>query len=122
MVDKDIRFVQNQNSIVRFEPEVEINLYRIVQEALNNAIKYSEATMILVQITNSDQMMSIKIEDNGKGFVKEQASGKNNDKLGGNGFENMKERAKFINARVFIRSSYGAGTTITVNIPINSTI
>lgn len=123
LTEKKIHFVQKDIKVIRFDPQIEINLYRIVQEGLNNAIKYSNASVIVVQISISEQMMSIKIEDNGQGFASAtKSSAESEGRLGGNGFENMKERAKFINARLFIRSKMGVGTTITINVPINENI
>ena len=46
----------------------EINIYRITQEAINNAIKYADSTHILVSLSHSENILSIVIDDNGKGF------------------------------------------------------
>ncbi len=54
----------------RLDPSVEIVVYRIVQELLNNAVKHSGATIILAQVMRNDDSLSITVEDNGKGFNK----------------------------------------------------
>ena len=99
----------------RFDPATEINLYRVVQEAVNNALKYSNSSVILIKISRSDEMLSITIIDDGDGFDITMAD---KHKAGsGKGITNMKERASMINARIFISSELGTGTKITINIP-----
>ncbi|MBO2544913.1 type IV pili methyl-accepting chemotaxis transducer N-terminal domain-containing protein [Salegentibacter sp. BDJ18] len=95
----------------------EINLYRITQEAVNNAIKYAESTHIIVSVSHSKEILSISIEDNGKGFDQESiASEKSGNR--GMGLTFMKERVKFIDSRLFINSSPGEGTRVTLNLPL----
>ena len=95
----------------------EINLYRITQEAVNNAIKYAESTHIIVSVSHSKEILSISIEDNGKGFDPESiASEKSGNR--GMGLTFMKERVKFIDSRLFINSSPGESTRVTLNLPL----
>ncbi|WP_426431062.1 tetratricopeptide repeat-containing sensor histidine kinase [Winogradskyella sp. HB-48] len=84
-----------------------MNIYRIIQEAINNAVKYAEASSINVNILKVHDKMLIKIKDDGKGFDEK------NVKLG-NGLNNMKKRADEINAQCSISSKLGEGTTITI--------
>ena len=101
----------------RLDSLAEINIYRITQEAINNAIKYAESTHILVSLSNSDELLSIVIDDNGKGFDPAKVKHvKNGD--GGMGMTFMKERIKYINGRIFINSEIGKGTRVTLNIPL----
>jgi signal transduction histidine kinase/ligand-binding sensor domain-containing protein len=95
--------------------EAEINLYRIVQESLNNIVKHSEATAASVLIKQHSGSVQIKIQDNGKGFVKgPEAVPKS---LGrGLGLTGMVERAKMLGARHEIRSATGQGTTIIIEL------
>ncbi|MCB0645534.1 MAG: type IV pili methyl-accepting chemotaxis transducer N-terminal domain-containing protein [Saprospiraceae bacterium] len=103
---------------LRFDPALEINLYRIVQEAVNNALKYSHASIILIKISRSEDMLSIAIIDDGSGFDLNMA---NKHVAGsGKGITNMKERASMINARLFISSEIGTGTKITINLPLSN--
>ena len=101
----------------RLDSLAEINIYRITQEAINNAIKYADSTHILVSISNSDELLSIVIDDNGKGFdplkVKNVKNGE-----GGMGMTFMKERIKYINGRLFLNSDVNKGTRVTLNIPL----
>ncbi len=102
----------------RLDSLSEINIYRIVQEAINNAIKYAESTHIIVSLSHSKTMLSIVIDDNGKGFnpnkVKKVKTGD-----GGMGMTFMQERIKYIDGRLFLTSEAGKGTRVTLNIPLN---
>lgn len=101
----------------RLDSLVEINIYRIVQEAINNAIKYAESTHILVSLSHSENILSIVIDDNGKGFDPSKVKRvKNGD--GGMGMTFMKERIKYIDGRLFLNSEIGKGTRVTLNIPL----
>ncbi|AXP82852.1 Signal transduction histidine-protein kinase/phosphatase DegS [Mariniflexile rhizosphaerae] len=101
----------------RLDSLVEINIYRIVQEAINNAIKYADSTHILVSLSHSENILSIVIDDNGKGFDPNKVKNvKNGD--GGMGMTFMRERIKYIDGRLFLNSEIGKGTRVTLNIPI----
>jgi signal transduction histidine kinase len=84
-----------------------MNIYRIIQEAINNAIKYAEASMIKVDILKQDKNIQFKITDNGKGFEK-------NNLKQGNGLNNMKKRAKEIGADIDIDSQLNKGTEVLI--------
>ena len=101
----------------RLDSLAEINIYRITQEAINNAIKYANSTHIIVSITNSDNMLSILIDDNGKGFDPGKVKNIKNGE-GGMGMTFMRERIKYIDGRLFLNSEVGKGTRVTLNIPI----
>lgn len=101
----------------RLDSLAEINIYRIAQEAINNAIKYADSTHILVSISHSEEILSIVIDDNGKGFDPSKVKNiKNGD--GGMGLTFMKERIKYINGRLFLNSELNKGTRVTLNIPL----
>lgn len=103
-------FSQRMNSLI------EINIYRITQEAINNAIKYADSTHIIVTVSHSSSILSITIDDNGKGFDMKNVKTRNGD--GGMGMTFMRERIKYINGRLFINSEPGKGTRVTLNIPL----
>ena len=98
----------------RFDSLVETNLYRVVQEAVNNSLKYAEANYILISISHSEQVLSIVVDDDGKGFDVEKLLAEK--KEAGMGLFFMKERINYINGRIFINSSKNNGTRITINI------
>ena len=117
LTEKNIVFLNKSNFNQRLDSLTEINIYRIIQEAINNAIKYANSTHIIVSLSHSENILSIVIDDNGKGFdTKKIKNSKNAD--GGMGMTFMKERIKYINGRFFLNSTIGIGTRVTINIPI----
>ena len=92
----------------------EINLYRIVQESLNNIVKHSDATAASLRITRGARHVSIQIQDNGKGFDRAaQAAG-----AGGFGLTGIAERARILGGKETIRSAPHEGTTIILEIAL----
>ncbi|CAM1358083.1 PAS domain-containing sensor histidine kinase [Tenacibaculum xiamenense] len=114
--DKEVVFYNKTNFDMRLDSLVEINIYRVVQEAVNNAIKYAGSSHIIVAVSHSEKLLSIIIDDNGTGFNTDEVKGKNVSE--GMGMIFMKERMKYVNGRIFINSSKENGTRITLNIPI----
>ena len=115
--NKKIEFYNKTNFNKRLDSLIEINIYRITQEAINNAIKYAESSHIVVSLSHSDTLLSIIIDDNGIGFKQEDLE-KAKKGPGGMGMMFMKERMSYINGRFFVTSSPTDGTRITLNIPI----
>ncbi|MBI3759936.1 MAG: hypothetical protein HY269_09320 [Deltaproteobacteria bacterium] len=97
--------------------EGEINLYRIVQESLNNIIRHAQATAARVTIKRRFQSLEVQIQDNGQGFVVG-ASNQHEPGKGGFGLLGLVERARILGAQPLIQSAPGAGTTITLQIPL----
>jgi PAS domain S-box-containing protein len=106
----------NLSSIKRLNKTTEINLYRIVQEGLNNAIKYAEADEVRIILSNNDESLNLTIADNGKGFnSKIGANGKPSGS--GNGIVNIQERTSLINGEFKIETAPGMGTKIFIKVP-----
>ncbi|MDX6745388.1 type IV pili methyl-accepting chemotaxis transducer N-terminal domain-containing protein [Polaribacter sp. PL03] len=117
LTGKEILFYNKTGFNERLDSLVEINIYRIVQEAINNAIKYADSSHILVSLSHSKNILSIVIDDDGQGFEPSKVKKvKNGD--GGMGMTFMKERIKYIEGRLFLNSELGKGTRVTLNIPI----
>jgi two-component system, NarL family, sensor kinase len=94
----------------------EISLYRVVQEWINNVVKYSMATVIEVQLVGYEEEITITIEDNGNGF---DASSLMNS--AGNGWKNITSRVNLIKGMVDVDTNpLRAGTTLIIRIPIQS--
>jgi signal transduction histidine kinase len=95
---------------------VELNTYRIFQEALNNALKYSLAQQITITLKlHAEKGLSLRISDNGTGFNREtkpQGSGM--------GLTSVETRAQLIGAQLKVDSQPGRGTTIMLEIPNTS--
>jgi two-component system sensor histidine kinase UhpB len=108
---------QRQGTEVRLNPNVELALYRMAQEALNNVGKHAEATQANLNISFTSQQVTLQVIDNGKGFdvpksPAEFAPG------GHFGLLGLYERAELIGARLEIFSSPGQGSRITVYAPV----
>ncbi len=105
-IDNTIKWDRISNSL-------KINLYRIVQEALQNINKYAKASTIEVSLTQKDGHINLSISDNGIGFAVEKKSR-------GIGLQNMVSRANECEGVFDIRSKKGKGTTISIEFPIES--
>ncbi len=93
-----------------------LNIYRIIQEAVNNAIKHSGAKEIRVHTSVTGNKASVVISDNGKGF---EFSGLNgNNSKAGIGLKNIQNRVIFLGGQLNIYSQKGKGTQIVAEIPI----
>ncbi len=92
----------------------EINIYRIVQESINNIIKHSNAENALVEIKRSDKSILITIKDNGIGFDPTKLKRKA-EVLG---LVGLKERTQLLDGEISINSKIGDGTTIRISIPL----
>ena len=119
----------------RLLPEIETNVYRIAQEALNNIAKYADATRVAVLLTLNDKELSLIVEDDGRGFdTSATARSKNGHgsrshrtangsggaatrSQGGLGLSGMQERAALLGGSVQIESTLAQGTTVYVRIP-----
>ena len=99
---------------VELPENVQINLYRITQEALNNAIRHGQPDTINVQLIYSMGEILLTIEDDGVGF---DVHGK---EAGGLGLRSMKTRVGAMSANLDIISNLGRGTIVSVVVPINS--
>jgi signal transduction histidine kinase len=93
-------------STQRLRPDVEAELLRITQEAMNNAVRHSEATLIEVQCTVAPPLAEITIADDGRGIL-----GRREDS---HGLEIMAERARLVEARFTVQRREPRGTVISV--------
>ncbi|GAB5474363.1 MAG: hypothetical protein Mars2KO_24620 [Maribacter sp.] len=91
--------------------DIKINLYRIIQESLQNAVKHAQCTHIDLQLTADTATVGVRITDNGKGFVVKK--GKK-----GIGMRNIASRTTKVNGTWNIESVIGNGTTVSLTIPI----
>ncbi|MCB0435722.1 MAG: sensor histidine kinase [Flavobacteriaceae bacterium] len=84
-----------------------MNIYRVIQEAINNSIKHANATKIDIDVTLTDTSLKLKIRDNGKGFELDK-------ERKGNGISNMKSRVSDLGGKIDFKSFLGEGTEISV--------
>jgi two-component system, NarL family, sensor kinase len=98
----------------RLNQSVEVNVYRIIQEWINNVIKYSGAKNLTIQLTGYENEINIIIEDNGNGFEKEKLM-----KSKGWGWKNIQSRLEAINGILEIDTRAGVpGTSFIIDLPI----
>lgn len=86
-------------------------IYRIIQESLNNCMKYSKANKVVLELHVKEGFLTLNIMDDGVGFDQREV-------IQGNGLRNIKERVRSCNGIVRIASAYGYGTRIFINIPL----
>lgn len=91
-------------------PRYILNIYRILQEAITNVIRHSEATGMMIALHEDANRLYLRITDNGKGYDPDNAKA-------GRGLYNMKRRARALNAE-FEQTSSASGTTICLNFPM----
>ncbi len=92
--------------------KLNIYIYRIIQEALNNTIKHANATNFEVKLSEKQNQIKLTIIDDGVGFDK------NNKSCSGNGILNMKERVNLLSGQFAIEADKGNGVKIKISIPL----
>jgi len=92
---------------------VALCLYRVAQEALRNVARHAGSPLASVRVVGNDRELVLSVRDRGVGF---DVSAR---RKSGLGLESMRERARLIRARLTVRSRPGAGTQITVRVPLH---
>lgn len=100
-------------------------MYRIVQEAITNAVKHAEPTRVVVSLESDQRSVHVTITDNGHGMAAATAAGRGTFRAAeppspqtrGMGLSAMRERAELIDARLAVRSAPGEGTTVDLRVP-----
>ena len=120
--------IQEQNGIkinlsikgedLRFTPQIEITLFRILQEALNNVVKHSGATTVNIKFAANDHQVRMSISDNGTGLKEVKLNLPQSETC--LGLVSIQERALLLNGTCTIDSWPGQGTRIKITIPINN--
>ncbi|HTG56164.1 MAG TPA: ATP-binding protein, partial [Niabella sp.] len=100
-------------SKIQLEQTVAVTIYRIVQELINNTIKHAAAQTAIVQLSITDHILSVTVEDDGKGFdtttLKQSA---------GIGWSNIENRIIFLNGKLDIQSVNNKGTSVLIELPL----
>jgi two-component system, NarL family, sensor histidine kinase DegS len=120
--DIELTYQSDADTPLRLPQKIENNVFRIIQEAINNAIKYSSATRIDVSLQHSDNLVVITVKDNGKGFDEKLVEKRSVNIESGRGFFNMYERTEYINGSLDVKSEPGKGTTIVLTVPVKTLI
>lgn len=95
----------------KLSPQVQLQYYRVAEEALNNALKHAAATTVRVHIHADENTVAMEIDDNGKGFDLQATASS-----GGMGLIGMRERIENLGGHLSIDTSPGKGTVIRVHI------
>jgi PAS domain S-box-containing protein len=109
----DINFTVSESFLRRFPEFVELNIYRIVQEALSNVARHSNAKSVTVALEFGERMVAVTIADDGNGQARECAHGM--------GLADMRERTELLGGTFRLQTKPGHGTTIRIEIPIQET-
>ena len=110
-LDIHTEFINYRNSL---SEEKQLIIYRIIQELVNNAIKHADASEIIIQVSQEENVLNLTVEDNGKGF---DHKGLNVKKTAG--FHNIESRVQFLKGTMNIISELNIGTSIELQIPIH---
>lgn len=103
-----------QNPPIALPEAVEINLLRIAQESVMNAVKYAQASQLRVELTFNDQTVRLQVQDNGQGFDLQQRLGK------GFGLVGIRERVEELRGQLTIVTQPGAGTAVQVVVVVQA--
>lgn len=102
-----------ENMEERMGSNMETILYRIIQECVNNVIKHADATKLDISIIKDEKLLTVTIEDNGKGF-----DPMNKDRFQGIGLKNIHTRVEYLKGTIDIDSAPGRGTVISLLVPL----
>jgi two-component system, NarL family, sensor kinase len=106
-------------SAVSLPPAVEVGLYRIAQEALQNALRHASAARVLLRLETSAEQARLTVQDDGRGFAFEGGAGATTAARSGRfGLIGMRERARLLGGSFQVASSPGAGTRVTAEVPL----
>ena len=107
-----IHVAVDDNSDMELDAEQKLMVYRIVQEQLNNCIKYAEASLIRIEVRVKDRQASVQVKDNGKGFDP-------NSVREGTGMRNIRSRLELFQGSVLYQSAPGAGCELQASFPVD---
>ena len=108
------RLEQAAMELRELQPEQKINIYRIIQEQLNNILKHAQANHVDIRLYNVQEQVSLRLTDDGKGFDPSGVSFKDHYGLTG-----MQERVGRLGGAFSLKTSIGNGTEVHFKIPIN---
>jgi signal transduction histidine kinase len=99
-----------------FQKEVEIHMYRIVQEMITNAMKHASATEMTIQVCLQRNWIVLQVHDNGKGFTMPDCA----NQLEGFGLQSISGRVALLQGRIQLETRPGEGTRYTIELPIQT--
>jgi signal transduction histidine kinase len=103
-----------------FEPDMEMNLFRIIQEGLNNIIRHADAGQVILEVKREPAGLRISLFDDGCGFDAEKLRNEPQVRRG-LGLVSMDERVMYLGGSLDLQSAPGRGTRLTVRVPLQLT-
>jgi len=117
LIDIKLEF-HSESEIARLPQKIENNIFRIIQEAINNAVKYSGRNKVDVILHQVDDNLIAEVKDDGNGFDARLIDERSVNIESGSGFFNMHERSEYINGNLKVETEPGKGTTVRLTVPI----
>jgi signal transduction histidine kinase len=108
--------VEAADGSARLERKIELALYRIVQEALANAMKHSGASVVVIAMAREGSRVQLTVQDDGRGFT--DPAGARSSRRGGWGLSAMRERAEAVGALLKIQFPEEGGTRVLVKLDL----
>ena len=109
--------IESNEISVSLDTKTEGTLFNIIQESINNALKYAKAEHIWVRLKQTPTTLEVTVQDDGRGFDLQKVLD-SYDKRGSFGLLNIEERAKLIGGTSELSSATGQGTTVRVTVPL----
>jgi signal transduction histidine kinase len=109
--------LETPKSLAELDHEIEVAIYRSLQEALHNIAKHSQAQNFSVRVAGADGSICLLIEDDGVGFARKRSS-----RVRGFGLLGMRDRVAVLGGKMRIRSSAGNGTRIKIVLPLKPAV
>ncbi|KAA0991281.1 ATP-binding protein [Dyadobacter aurulentus] len=113
-----VDFEGNTNERIPMSRVMETSLYRIAQEALNNALKHAQASGIKIKLEHTGNRVILEIADNGKGFSLDKVKTEKHSFATGNGMENIRTRSQLLNGKIEIISRIDGGTKLVLEVDL----
>ena len=112
--DGDTKIICEQLGVEReLGNKGDVNVYRIIQELVSNAVKHARASQVLVQLTKTPQKVMVTVEDNGQGLDQQKLT-----RSDGIGWTNIKHRVNYLNGTMDVSSDPNDGTTINIELNV----
>lgn len=111
----EVTFEPGADASVRLSPTAEVQVVRIVQEALSNVRRHSGAARASVRLQREDEWVHVSVEDDGRGWDPETAQGRQKTRFG---LQTMRERAQSLGGALHIDTAPGRGTRVTAKVPV----
>lgn len=110
----------NHPEQTRFDPLIEITLFRIVQECVANIARHARAENVFIALRADGRSVAIDIEDDGEGFDPQELMQHADEGMRGIGILGMKERAALLDGRLTVCSAPGQGTRVSITVPLKA--